>query len=604
VVTAVCFRLGVGALPTASLYLIVITLFALSASFTVAVALSIGAVALLNYFFIPPIYTLWVDADSAVELAALILVALVTSGLVSRSRQAARQLRERARLLDLTHDAVINFDLRRRITYWNRGAEQLYGWSADEALGQVGRELLHTRYQEPVADVEAKLLQTGSWQGEVLQDDRDGKTLVIDERILLETNESGELVGTLTTANDVTEQRRVEGEVQRGQAYLTQAQRLTRTGIWTYDALHRRSIYWSEEMFRIWGFDPEQGIPDTRAVWQRVHPEDREKVRARIENARRGLNPDVVDEYRIVLPDGAIRYLSVTNHPILDADGRVAEYLVTAVDFTERKTAEEALQRAQQALAQVTRLTMLGEVGASIAHEVNQPLAAIVNNANACLELMPSGKTGLDEIREALGDIVRDGKRASAIVERVRQIARRSPSARVPCRIADVVSEVAVLAAREVAARRMRVDVEIPGDLPDVLADAVELQQVLLNLVVNAMDAMESMAGDDRAERRVEIRARTEAHEGRPAVTVCVADRGIGLQPEDLSRLFEAFYTTKPRGMGLGLAISRSIVEAHGGRLWAESNLPRGAVFCFRIPAIVPPGPAEWERSKPDAPSG
>ncbi len=244
-------------------------------------------------------------------------------------------------------------------------------------------------------------------------------------------------------------------------------------------------------------------------------------------------------------------------------------------------TASEALREAQAQLAHVTRVTTLGEVTSSFAHELNQPLAAIVNNANACLGLLPSGRRDLEEVQLALTDIVSDADRASAIIERVRGLAERSSPEKVALRLADVVNDVVALAAAESAARRVVIRTDVAADLPVVLGDRVELQQVLLNLVVNGMDAMNTVA---EAERVLEIRARSDSQDGSAAAKICVQDRGIGLHTGQMERLFEAFYTTKPHGMGMGLAISCSIIKAHGGRLWAESTVP-GATFCFSLPA-------------------
>jgi PAS domain S-box-containing protein len=256
--------------------------------------------------------------------------------------------------------------------------------------------------------------------------------------------------------------------------------------------------------------------------------------------------------------------------------------LVTVVDLSERKRAEEALNQAQAALAHMTRVTTLGELTASIAHEVNQPLAAIVNNAGACLALLSRKRADVEELRAALADITSDAERASAVIERVRGLAKRSAPERIAVRLTDLVHEIVALTRAEAATRRVAIRTNVPADLPLVLGDRVQLQQVLLNLVVNAMDAMSSA---DERERSVDIRGRVDMDDGCPAVTISVEDRGIGLRPEELDRLFEAFYTTKPHGMGLGLAISRSIIEAHGGRLWGESHRGRGAVFSFRLPA-------------------
>ena len=250
--------------------------------------------------------------------------------------------------------------------------------------------------------------------------------------------------------------------------------------------------------------------------------------------------------------------------------------------------ASDALRDVQAQLAHVTRMTTLGEVTASFAHELNQPLAAIANNANACLGLLSSGGHDLEAEREALADIVSDTDRASALIERVRRLAKRTPSAKVPLRLVDVVDDVVTLAAAESAARGVTIRTDIAADLPDVLGDRVQLLQVLLNLVVNGMDAMSTV--DDR-ERLLQIRGRADTRDGSPVGTITVQDRGIGLHPGQLDRLFEAFYTTKPHGMGMGLAISRSIIEMHAGRLWAQPNEGPGATFSFTVPAIVSTAP-------------
>jgi signal transduction histidine kinase len=262
------------------------------------------------------------------------------------------------------------------------------------------------------------------------------------------------------------------------------------------------------------------------------------------------------------------------------------------VERTRQLTAaSEALRQAQAQLAHVTRVTTLGEVTASIAHEVNQPLAAIVYNANACLALLSTG-LNLDEVHAALADIVSDGQRAGAIIERVRRLARRSEPEKAPLQLADVIHDVIALVDGESGLRRVAIRVEVAGDLPVVLGDRVQLQQVLLNLLVNGMDAMSAVM--EGGERRIEIHARRDNQDGAPAALLSVLDRGVGLPAGREDSVFEAFYTTKPNGMGMGLAISRSIIKSHGGRLWAERNDGPGATFSFSLPAAGSPdaGPA------------
>jgi C4-dicarboxylate-specific signal transduction histidine kinase len=268
----------------------------------------------------------------------------------------------------------------------------------------------------------------------------------------------------------------------------------------------------------------------------------------------------------IVLPDPSSGYESV---------------LCTFVDLTERNRAQDALHHAQATLAHATRVTSLGELTASIAHEVNQPLAAILNNANACVGLLSiGGAAELEETRAALADIAVDAERASSVIERVRALARRSPPERQFLHLADVVGDVVILAARELAMRGVAIRRNAVAPLPVVLGDRVQLQQVLLNMVVNGMDAMAAL---DEGERLLEITEYPETLDGRSAATIRVRDRGVGLSSAESDRLFEAFYTTKPNGMGMGLAISRSIIEAHGGRMWAEPNAGPGASFGFTL---------------------
>jgi signal transduction histidine kinase len=234
-------------------------------------------------------------------------------------------------------------------------------------------------------------------------------------------------------------------------------------------------------------------------------------------------------------------------------------------------------------------MTTLGEITTSFAHEVNQPLAAIANNTNACLTLLPDGDPALHEVRAALGDILSDANRASAIIERVRVLATKAPSEKVLLRLHDLVNDVVALAANELATRRVTIRTEVGADLPEVWGDRVQLQQVLLNLIVNAMDAMNAMPEQHRL---LTIRGREDVHDGASAATISVQDRGSGFSSVQVERLFEAFYSTKPHGMGIGLAISRSIIEQHGGRLWAEANPGPGATFSFTVPARELPGEA------------
>jgi len=226
-------------------------------------------------------------------------------------------------------------------------------------------------------------------------------------------------------------------------------------------------------------------------------------------------------------------------------------------------------------------MTTLGELAASIAHEVNQPLGSVVNNANACLSLLPNDAPQFAEIREALTEIIEGADRASGVVARVRQLSRKVPYERILVNLKDVVTEVSALARHEAITRQVTIRANLNDNLPSVWGDRLQLQQVLLNLVVNGMDAMNGIEASNRV---LTISGRSEMRDGEPACLVSVQDAGTGFRPEELSRLFEAFYTTKSEGMGMGLAISRSIIEAHGGKLWAEANQGAGAALFFSLP--------------------
>jgi two-component system sensor kinase FixL len=265
------------------------------------------------------------------------------------------------------------------------------------------------------------------------------------------------------------------------------------------------------------------------------------------------------------------------------APGRPPAVLETNNDITERKRAEEALHQAQVELARVTRVTTLGELAASIAHEINQPLAAIVADANACLNWLDADHPRLGQIREALGAIVSDGNRAADVLIRIRSLLARSVVAREPCDLARIIADVLPLVRPELHRQGIALQICVAADLPPVLGDRIQLQQVLINLLVNAAEAMREVPAERRG---LVVRAARETVGDPACPVVTVQDRGVGLGGLEPDRLFDAFYTTKPGGLGMGLSISRSIVEGHGGRLWATANPDHGATFHLALPGI------------------
>jgi C4-dicarboxylate-specific signal transduction histidine kinase len=284
-------------------------------------------------------------------------------------------------------------------------------------------------------------------------------------------------------------------------------------------------------------------------------------------------------ECRIVRPDGTIRHIHSLAHPVSNESGELTEYVGTIIDITERKQAEEELHKMHAELAHVTRLSTLGELATSIGHEVNQPLAAIATNASAGLRWLAGASPNLDEARKALDRIIRDGNRASDVITRIRMLGRKNSTAKNPMDINQAIEEVIVLARGQIRSSGVALRTELAGDLPPVLGDRVQLQQVLLNLIMNGIEAMSGI--EDRP-RELMISTQIDDVE---KVRVTVQDSGIGFDPQSIERIFEAFYTTKPEGMGIGLSISRSIIDAHGGRLWAARNDDGpGATFHFTLP--------------------
>jgi PAS domain S-box-containing protein len=772
------------------------------------------------------------NEDSLLRSVALQNVESIRIARQRAEQQAEATLWEQANLLNLTHDAIFVRDMKSVIRYWNRGAEELYGWTAEQAVGRVVYDLLKTAFPAPLVQIEGELIRAGRWEGELVHTKKDGSQIVVASRWSLQRDESGAPVAILTTNNDITERKRAEqarqeieeqwraafesnptmyfivdaagtivsvnafgaeqlgytvselvgqpvlnvfcepdreavrkhaescfaqpgrmmrwearkirkdgtmiwvretanavvlkkrpvllvvceeiteqkraeeaarrsekelcdlietvpailwatrpdgsnnfvsrgwsqytglpaedtagwgwqaaihpedlerhldkwrvslisgepfenearfrrgadGEyrwflirgvplrneqgnvvkwygtlmdiedrkraeqaLQRSEAYLAEAQALTHTGSFGWDVATRKALHLSEEWYRIYGFDPYMGAPDWQERLQRIHPEDRSKWQDAVHRAINEKSGYAV-EYRILPPTGIMKHLQVVGHPVLNNSGDVVQFMGSVTDITERKRAEEERERLRQLqadLARINRVTTMGELTASLAHEVNQPIAAAITNANTCLRWLARDQPNLEEAREAAMRIVKDGTRAAEIIKGLRSFYKKdAPYRRELVDVNEMAREMLVLLRNEAGRYSISMQTDLDTDLPKVMADRVQLQQVLMNLLLNGIEAMKDISPAGTL-----VITTQRAEDGQ--LLISVSDTGVGLPLEDADQIFNAFFTTKSHGTGMGLAISRSIIESHDGRLWAAANSGQGATFRFTLP--------------------
>ena len=375
----------------------------------------------------------------------------------------------------------------------------------------------------------------------------------------------------------IENQNRIELSLRLNELYLAEAQRLGGTGSFGWN--HRSGeIFWSEGNFRLLGYD--RSISPTIALFlQRVHPDDREPVRRHIEGLS---DPDAILDYecRLLMPDSSIKYIQVLSGRVGPEISSPFTTVGTAIDVTERKQADEALRKVRADLAHAARVAILGELTATIAHEVNQPLAGVVSSGNACLRWLANEPPNIENAKQSADRIIRDAHRASEVIGRVRSLAIKAPPEKEWLNINNAVIETLSLTRTEAAQQGASLSSQLSGDVPPVWADRIEIQQVILNLIMNGIEAVSAVANGPR-----EVLV-TTSKDKQDDLLLAVCDTGTGLDPAKLEHIFDAFYTTKRKGMGMGLAVSRSIIEAHGGRLWASQNEPRGAIFQFTLPII------------------
>ena len=466
--------------------------------------------------------------------------------------------------------------------YWSDELYQIFGLDPEKGAPEIGQylTLIHPQDQASMAETIKTMFQEHCGCDVTKRIVRpDGQVRYV-RCVASPVIEQEVFKGFLGTAMDVTEQELLTQELRREQAYLAEAQSLAHIGSWATNFATRQNFHLSDETYRIHGFDPRQGPPGLERFWATLHPQDEPLVRATLEDAvRAGTDYDIRDFRICRADDGQIRFLRTIGHrnPV----GEIGEYVGITMDITELKRAEEERERLRQLeadLAHINRVNMLGELSAALAHEIKQPIAASSTSANACLRWLARDPPDLERARAAAARIEQDGNRAADVINRLRSFYKKgSPPKREMVDVREIIQEMTALLRTEAFRHSVRIHSELHEERPHVLADRVQLQQVFMNLMLNAIEAMKDSGG----ELTITSRLNPEGQ-----LVVSISDTGVGLPAADSAeRIFDAFHTTKPQGTGMGLAISRSIVEAHGGRVWATANQEAGATFHFTLPA-------------------
>jgi PAS domain S-box-containing protein len=389
-------------------------------------------------------------------------------------------------------------------------------------------------------------------------------------------NQHGGIVKWYGTLTDIEDRKRAGEALQRSQFYLNEGQRVAHTGSWAFNA--HGFDYWSSELFRIYGLDPNGKPPTTEEYLDLVHPEDRGSM---VQEIQRMLADHRQCDFtkRIVRPDGNIRYVRCVGVPVIEGV-TFKGFVGTGIDVTEQQLLEqerEGLRQLETELAHTNRVSMLGEMAASLAHEIKQPIAAAITSANSCIQWLTHEPPNLDRARTAASKVDKYGNRAAEIIDRIRSFYRKSPPRRELVDVNGIIQEILTLLDGEATRSSVAMCTELAAELPEIMADRVQLQQVFMNLMLNGIEAMEDSGG--------KLTVKSELQDGQ--LQFSVSDTGVGLPMEKMDQIFSAFFTTKPQGSGMGLAISRSIVESHGGQLWASPNSGVGTTFHFTLPILV-----------------
>jgi PAS domain S-box-containing protein len=388
-----------------------------------------------------------------------------------------------------------------------------------------------------------------------------------------------ELVEVVGTVVDITERKTTEEALRRSESYLAQAQKLAHIGSWVWEVAGRSALYLSDEWYRIYGFDPKDGMPTWKERLQQIHAEDRARWQSAIDRAIEEKSEYDV-EFRILNPGTPIRFIHSVGRPILSPSGELLQFVGVAMDVTEHKRAEEERERLRQALvelAHINRVSMMGELTASLAHEIKQPMFAASADAETCVRWLARDQPDLAEAQEAALRLMKDVSRASDIINRTVSLFKKRAPQRELVDVNGVVQEMITLLRSEASPYSISIHAELTEGLPSIIADRVGMQQVLMNLTLNAIEAIKEKGAPGK------LTIATRQDENRQLL-VSVTDTGVGVPPGHAEQIFNTFFTSKPQGTGMGLPISRAIVESHGGRLWATSDFGSGATFQFALP--------------------
>jgi len=484
-------------------------------------------------------------------------------------------LREQANLLDLTHDAIFVHNMNGVITYWNRGAEALYGWTAGEARGKAAPDLLKTAFPVPFE------LKGGRWQGELVRTTKHGAQVVVASRWSLQRDDKAKPVAILETNNDITERKRAEETVRRSEKELHDL--IEAIPVIAFTTWSDGSNVWIN---RRWVEYTGLSVEETSGSgWQSaVHPDDLDEHVTKWQQSVASGEP-FENEARHRSGEGEYRWFLVRAVPLRDEQGKILKWYGTLTDIEDRKRAEQERERLRQLeadLARMNRVSMMGELAASLGHEIKQPIGAAFVYAQACAQWLQHEPPEIEEARQAASAMANTLSRATEIIDRNRSLFRRESAQREPIDLNELIREMVVLMHDAADSRSISIRTDLDAALPGAAGDRVQLQQVLMNLMLNGIEAMKGGG---------ELRLTSKQTEN-GQLLISVSDSGIGLPGEEPERIFEAFFTTKPQGTGMGLSISRRIIESHGGRLWASGSPRRGATFQFTLPGeMTAPSP-------------